>query len=341
MAENDDHHAGVSDVVDAALIRIAPFGPEYHGGLSNHAPMAVEALHRLGHNDAIAHYVDAVIGHLDRQTESAAPFSGELLESAPPLGNDDYAGWLATFEAELRIDTWTAVANRWVGHLVPGVVAHAGHGAIRTAHAVRSLQEADTAPRRAELARGLAYWAAGAVPFGAPPTFDGTLAWPDLWEELRRRAPTTPPVGMITARLDTLNEDPSFAELVNRAAAPDPKTCWEDLLVLAADSCAHATSATVIGLVHGVTIPDAARALLAHGGDPAGVFARAFQASAALHAVHSGVRHDPIALSWDDTVAAAVDSHDEHAIKITAACAGDGSMAAAASNAVGIISSWR
>ena len=34
------------------------------------------------------------------------------------------------------------------------------HGAIRTAHAVRAIDAADTPPRRGELARALGYWAA-------------------------------------------------------------------------------------------------------------------------------------------------------------------------------------
>jgi hypothetical protein len=43
---------------------------------------------------------------------------------------------------------------------MPGLRAALFHGAIRTAHAVRAIDAADTVPRRGELARALGYWAA-------------------------------------------------------------------------------------------------------------------------------------------------------------------------------------
>jgi hypothetical protein len=52
------------------------------------------------------------------------------------------------------------VVEVWVPRLMPGLSVALFHGAIRTAHAVRAVAAADTPPRRSELARALAYWAA-------------------------------------------------------------------------------------------------------------------------------------------------------------------------------------
>jgi hypothetical protein len=52
------------------------------------------------------------------------------------------------------------------------------HGAIRTAHAVRAVAATDTSPRRSELARALAYWAARFRP-GQPAEAEEQVHTPD------------------------------------------------------------------------------------------------------------------------------------------------------------------
>jgi hypothetical protein len=52
------------------------------------------------------------------------------------------------------------VVAAWVPRLMPALRTALFHGAIRTAHAVRAIDAADTPPRRGELARALGYWAA-------------------------------------------------------------------------------------------------------------------------------------------------------------------------------------
>ena len=51
--------------LDEALERLGQFGPEFGGGLSNHGPMVVEALVRLGRSDAVASWVDDYVGRLE------------------------------------------------------------------------------------------------------------------------------------------------------------------------------------------------------------------------------------------------------------------------------------
>ncbi len=142
-----------STMFERALERLAATGPEFCGGLSNHAPMAVEALHHLGRDEVIPEWLEAYAHKL----EPAPQPSGE----PPRLGSiASEADWARLFERELAEHDWRRVVQRWVPQLAPGVFAAATHGLLRTAHAIRSLREADTPLRRRELAEGLAYWAA-------------------------------------------------------------------------------------------------------------------------------------------------------------------------------------
>jgi len=60
-----DASAKSNDVLDEGLSRLAATGPEYRGGLSNHGPMAAEALVRLGRADAVEHWLDGYLRRLD------------------------------------------------------------------------------------------------------------------------------------------------------------------------------------------------------------------------------------------------------------------------------------
>src|SRR6516225_6913847 len=93
-------------VLDEAYQRLHETGPEYEGWLSNHGPMAAEAMARHGHAD---------------------------------------------------------VVSPW---LLPGSAASATHGIIRVGHAIRALLiDGDDHVHVAELAHGLAYWAARWQPY--------------------------------------------------------------------------------------------------------------------------------------------------------------------------------
>ena len=67
--------------------------------------------------------------------------------------------WADFFVDELADADWTVVTNRWLPRLAPGMVGGM-HGAIRSAHAVRSVGRTATPERVQELAEGLGYWAA-------------------------------------------------------------------------------------------------------------------------------------------------------------------------------------
>ena len=68
--------------------------------------------------------------------------------------------WIGSFARAIDDQGWEDVVETWVPRLMPALRTALFHGAIRTAHAVRAMDAADTPPRRGELARALGYWAA-------------------------------------------------------------------------------------------------------------------------------------------------------------------------------------
>ncbi|MFL5300632.1 MAG: GNAT family N-acetyltransferase [Anaeromyxobacteraceae bacterium] len=141
--------------LDDALRRLSASGPECVTGSSNHAPMVIEALLHAGRGDA-------VIAWLERYAAVLAPApEPPLLDVSPILGDaGSYAAYAGQLRRELQELSWTDVACWWIEQLAPGLSGAAGHGWIRTGHALRALTAAATPERLDELARALAYWAA-------------------------------------------------------------------------------------------------------------------------------------------------------------------------------------
>jgi hypothetical protein len=190
--------AGGAEVLDEGLSRIAQTGPEFGGGLSNHAPMAAEALVRLGRADAVEHWLDDYLGRLDEPPKASEPITAwrEALGQMRRV-----ADWEVYFRDQMTDEPWQDVLTRWWPRLLPGVAAAATHGVIRTSHAARSLT-IDTAQRRDELARGLAYWAAAYLELPVSARAGGHL---DLTAALAGLpiAPAAAERGLITEQLKT------------------------------------------------------------------------------------------------------------------------------------------
>ncbi len=156
----------MSGILDEALQRLHGTGPEHGGWLSNHGPMAAEALARHGHAGDVHRWLDAYERRLEQVPRGIAPIAPD--EWREPLGDPVRTGdWLAFFARAVRAEPWPEVLVRWWPRLLPGIAAGATHGVIRVGHAVRALREAQTAPRVAELGQGLAYWAARWQPLAA------------------------------------------------------------------------------------------------------------------------------------------------------------------------------
>jgi hypothetical protein len=328
LVGSDDTKAADDGALDAALERLARTGPEYGGGLANHAPMAAEALVRLGRADAVARWVEGYARRLEPPPVALDRIARDAWQAT--LGRRERVGdWAALFRRELAEAKWSDVLGLWVPRLAPGFVAVATHGPIRTGHAARALGERETPPRLHELAEGLAYWAANFTRLPESDAASGharpseAIATLELLPASERRSS-----GFITARLAGLERFAPFRDVAARVAVSgDPSAFFSDLTAtFARVYLENASPGKVITFVHGVTGPSAARLLLPYAdSDGARALMRyAWQAAAAFYvamgdraAAPSG---DPAPLAAAELVERAVANGDEHAIKLTEAC---------------------
>lgn len=158
--------------LDEAYERLHRTGPEFEGWLTNHGPMAAEAMVRRGHGRIVHRWLDGYVGRLEDLPGARSPIGPDEWRAA--LGDASRLGdWLAYFDRELRERPWREVLVTWWPRLLPGIAAGATHGVIRTGHAAHALLAREDAPRVAELGQALGYWAArwqpvpSAVPAGA------------------------------------------------------------------------------------------------------------------------------------------------------------------------------
>jgi len=256
---------------------------------ATHGPMAAEALVALGHaeraSDWARHYLES---------ERLAPLpKGTALadhELAGARGRPDARPrWIARIDRELEGDAWQAVARRWLPTLIAGASADAAHGLIRTAHALRSLGQAETPERRYELAEALGYWAAVYEELPGRPG----RGKPGLASETIARVPVVPPgeqvyQGAISDRLRDVAKLEGFEDAV-ASLAP-----LHDLGEFAADLArvsahlylANAPRTRAIDFIHAVDGVYAVRELLPFLGEDDGrdLAFYGWQVIAALHA---------------------------------------------------------
>jgi len=262
---------------------------------------------------------------LDRSghAPSSAPIEGD----SGALGSyERYGDWLDFYRDALAEAPWQTVVANWAPRLAPGIAAAAFHGVIRTAHAARALRQRETAPRRNELAIGLAYWSARYVelPVDSKLPVRATLAslefpWLDdhadvdffvVTERMTARPLATP------VSLEEHDVSPhAELELLVREAA----TAFLEMLVLERQR---------VWLLHMVTGPAAVELLLPDvddaGARALGAYAR--QAVVAMFAVFGApytasahVRESPG--QWQALTRQAAESRSVHTIKLIEALA--------------------
>lgn len=165
--------------LDEALQRLHASGPERLGRLTNHAPMAVEALAARGRSAAVHRWLDLYAPKLEEYPSGVEPITGDNWREA--LGDPRRAAdWIAYFGREIGERPWREVLAAWWPRLLPGMYGGSTHPVIRVGHAVRSLLTGEaTEPRLTELAHGLGYWAARHHPIAGVrfmPAATGTAA---------------------------------------------------------------------------------------------------------------------------------------------------------------------
>jgi hypothetical protein len=283
------------DVLDEALHRLHATGPEFDGYLSNHGPMAADALVRMGRVDAVEQWVT---GYLPRLHEAPTPRWGLTEGDAPQaLGVCDRVGdWCALFDRLLREEQWTEVLSRWWPRLLPSAVTAAAHPLIRTGHVVRALRERETDVRVRELAQALGYWAARWQPLNVGSALGVPL----------RQLPIVTVTGTFQQRLEQLGAIPGgtadLEALVDEAVA--------GYLLWGADN--------PVMLVHAATAPRAAALVLPSLPEQLWPATRAMAWSvscAVVTAYRTGTGRLATDRAYDDVVDRAVATGDEHAIK--------------------------
>lgn len=256
-----------SGILDEAYERFHTTGPEFGGGLSNHGPMAVEAMARHGRSGAVHAWIDWYQDRLEDRPRGLTAVTRENWREA--LGEHKrLADWQTFLLREIRERPWRDLLAEWWPRLLPGVMAGATHGVIRVGHAVRALREQEEAaapgaategPRVDELAHALAYWAARWAPLGSDPARRAGLIGPA--EALAQVPPVAEQGISVGHRLSQLSGTPGWSGALGSLRTPDSPQQAADLLAEVAnaavlDYLTHG-QANPIMLVHASTAPTA------------------------------------------------------------------------------------
>ena len=310
----------MNETLDEALRRLHRTGPERNGWLSNHGPMAAEALVHHGRAAEVPGWLDAYERRLEEAPRGIAPIAaGEWRE---PLGDPVRTGdWLAFFDRAVRAEPWPDVLATWWPRLLPGIAAGATHGVIRVGHAVRALRERETEARVAELGQGLAYWAARWQPLA--PAGRGPYRGSDPRAALDAVPRVPDQRSGIRSRLAQLAELPGWPAAAGAVPGPGGGSVEDRLAaIVAAAVRLHARNGygNPVMLVHAATAPLAVlRTLPAlptalHGPS----LAAAWAATAAVTAAYAPPAARACTAGDGDAGAVlhrAVESGDAHAIK--------------------------
>ena len=258
--------------LDEAYQRLHATGPEFDGWLSNHGPMAAEAMVRRGHAGQVHRWLDGYMTRLEEFPRGSGLIGAGWQDA---LGDPRrVADWTVYFRREVTGQPWRQMLETWWLRLLPGVAAAATHGVIRVGHAVRALtQDGADAEHLAELAHGLAYWAARWQPVpGAPAagslliaahTAPGEPARPGLTatEALAAVPRIADQTGGIRDRLARLADLPDWPAALAAPQIPVPAEALEPWLAGLVDAATtrylwygHGEG---IMLVHSATAPNA------------------------------------------------------------------------------------
>ena len=322
---NTSFFAADVDVMDQALEMMNGLAQ-----LTNHGPMAAEALVALGRADKVEAFVEAYKKRFTSPYPATVkPITQQNWREALGDGRR-VADWTNFFRTELKEAKWSQVLEKWCEILAPGLTAAAGHGLIRTGHAVRSLSVKETSWRLHELAEGLGYWAAyyqtlPEVPNPKAQKFkpaDAISRIPPLPTEIR------PSNGSIMIGLRSLNDFSSFAAAADLIGVNNDSTrLISEMTETFADAYVkNVTQRNFVTLIHTVTSTTAVRTLLPYLSRATAqeMLRYGWQLAAALYSISSigstNITPEPKEIKRDDLIDRAATLQEEHAIKFTEAC---------------------
>ena len=290
---------------------------EYRDGLTNHLPMALQALHAMG--AGTQRMLEFHTGYARRfegrssGPRRAPPEDWRALRGVGARDPDAFQALVAGFEQALAREGEAAVLRRVLPDLLPGVAAAAFHGVIRTAHAVQS-------GHRGELAHGLAYWAWQWQEL-APAQHPATPLDFEVWaRRLVDEAPAERVAApLISLRMGLATATPTYLAL-GAAQRPMPDLLRR-LAGLALERYLASRSFTVLHMITGLR---ALRVLLRWVDDVQALqpvlvraFVAAYLAGQVKPLAERAARGRP---DWAEVTAAAIASDDDHVVKLVHAC---------------------
>jgi hypothetical protein len=282
------------------------YSATYRGSLSNHLPMAQQALLEMGASaERLRAWTQAQAAQLEPQT-CARPGPVDV---ARDLGRPDSdAAWRAHFGRRIDAVGPGEAIREALPMLMPVAGTAAFHGLIRTAHAM-------LAGHAGELAAGLAHWAAMALRLPVP----AAAAPLPLAQALEALADLPRPAGagggLIFDRMRAWADTPGFEVIAARL--PDTPDTLSELALLAARTYAATGNFTVLHLLtasHAMTVLQPWW--------PTRDLPRGFVVAAAAGLLASGAT-PTLTLDrlpsrpWPALLAAACAQDDEHVIKLT------------------------
>lgn len=303
-----------STALRTQLLQAARWDAEYGASLSNHLPMALTALARLGASD-------------ERLVEFSKRYTKKLHAAPPTAPWPAGEAWRALLGQPRAWPAYRTLWRQWIDNesaaevlaqalptLMQGAGAAAFHGLIRVAYALAA-NHAD------ELADALAYWSCRWFACGAA---DGEGSNADTAAVLKALdfAAELHDEPLIAKQMAQAAADPRFAPALLRWRV-DAHITLPRLAMLAAERYAARAEFTVL---HLVTSAHALRVLLPwlDAGDRLPALRHYAGAAAAAWATlpreHKGAPLQVSVLPWTEIAARAVASDDDHVIKLVDSC---------------------
>lgn len=318
--------------LDEVLERFHMTALEYGQGLSNHGPMAAEALVELGHSSLLTGLVDLYAPRLPPFEPGASLGTSE--RSAALGDTARSSDWVATFEAELAADDWREVLGRALTELAPGAFAAAAHGLLRVAHAARALEREVTPVRLRELAFGLGYWAGS---YQELPGAAGARGDRDAVAVFQAFEPVPAELRTPGLFFDAVKVLDDYAPYIDAVESADLSACSSSVFISAlCEQGARlylANPQARVAYAHVVTAPSALRLVLDYADESTRTVlgGAAYQTVLALHAVSATSAAAGSEVEVDEEVQRITDdlaevryraacSLREHSIKLTEAC---------------------
>lgn len=305
-----------SDTLQLLLGTQLQLPAEYQDQLTNHLPMALQALYSLGASPErmqafYAAYAKRFHGMQARAAAQPATDWRSLRGQAAA-----YPALLASMHALVVRDGVDATLRSLLPDLLPGVAAAAFHGLIRTAHAVQS-------GHAGEVAAALAYWAWRWQPLAPAQVPAQRMTLPVWSEALVRDAQAWRTDGpLISIRMDQATQGAVYQSLAD-ALQPfaDLQSAIASLAALAAERYAASPNFTVLHMITGMRALRVLSPWIESEEGVQPILVRAFTAAyLAARVVVLVAPPEPRLRRWPEVIAAGIASDDDHVIKLVHAC---------------------